>query len=84
MDDFDFDKIWNDVSTANESSSLKLTDDQLEETTNEYEIINATAYYAHICKLLELLYHSKLGRKHDQPLDIKTLDEDYDYQFLNK
>ena len=83
MDDFDFDKMWEEVVQTNEASSLNLTEQQSTETTNEYKIIDAIAYYAHVCKLLELLYHAKLGRPYDQKIEIQNSEEeeDYDYQF---
>jgi len=77
----DFDKMWEQVSQDNKEDALKLTEDQLEEITDEYKVNDKIAYYAHLCKIIELYYNAKLGRPFDQKVETQSSEEDYDYEF---
>lgn len=63
-----------------------LTDEELNVTTDQYRLNDATARYLHIAQLVHLWYHAKLGeslRPLLNPISVadKKLDQEYFFDF---
>lgn len=65
----EFDEMWEELKDEiTDDEHVALSDAQVTETTNTYELTDAHAFYLHVAQIAGLWYKAKLGESlHKQP-----------------
>lgn len=77
----DFEAAWNQMKRVEVTNPMELSEMKLNETTDEYKIADAHAFYMHLTTIINLFYNAKVGEPLFNMFNPMASKVDYNFEF---